>query len=257
MNEQNPYTPPNSDVINEQDNLEFRLTAPRSVGIGAGFSWLGEGFSYFKSSAGGWILTLIVGFLVAVGLGLIPVLGQIASMLLTYVWMGGIMMGLKAQDEGKPFEVNYLFAGFKHNFGALVLLSVVTTIISVAIMGVAMGPIYFKLLTGANDPEVINQMATFEGFWGPLLLAMVLMIPLMLATIYAPALIAINDMPVLKAMQTSFMGGLKNFFTLLIFAIVAYLLLFLSMLPLLLGLFITVPMMFGAIYAGYKEIFIE
>jgi hypothetical protein len=255
MSDTNPYTPPVSNLDNSNSNsvaAEFKLSPPRAVGVGRGASWLGEGFEFFKQGAGHWILTCIVGFVLMMIIGLLPLINLVAG-LFTYVWVGGLMLGLRDQDQGERFEIKHLFAGFGPKFGQLLLLGVIVTAISMVLTVAFLGSMYWQLITGSMDSSWENFGA---GMAIRVLLLMALMIPLMMAVWLAPALIAIHDTPVITAMKLSFFGCLKNVLPFLIYGILAMILFIIGALPLGLGLLIVMPMFFGSIYAAYKDIYV-
>src|SRR6266496_3849482 len=78
-------------------------TAGWAVGAGRGGAWWSEGWRYFTLSPVIWIV---------IGLCVIPVIGQIASMLLHPALTAGLMLGCRAQDRGGELTVGHLFAGF-------------------------------------------------------------------------------------------------------------------------------------------------
>ena len=252
----NPYQTPNAELETNDPGVVFNLGQPKSVAIGRGWSWIAEGFGFFKKSALHWILTTIVGFVIMMVMGLIPVIGQIGLMLTSYVWLGGLMLGCRAQDEGKPFELKYLFAGFSTGVGKLVLLSLVIAIISVAIMFMAMGSMYWSMISGdpAAGEAMMNDMA---GFWLSFLIAMALMLPIFMAVWFAPSLIVLHDVSIIEAMKLSFIGCLKNVLPFIIYGIVALVLYFVAVIPLLLGLLVLMPTLFASMYVAYKDIYLE
>ncbi|WJG09238.1 BPSS1780 family membrane protein [Aliiglaciecola sp. LCG003] len=255
-NENSPYQAPEADLTaTTETNALFAYTGPKNVGAGAGLEWISKGFSLFKQDVGMWIVTMIVGFLIMLVFNFIPLVGPIASMFLTYVWLGGLMLGCQAASEGKPFDVKYLFAGFTYKFGSLVLLSVIVAVVSVVIMLLTMGSTYFSLLTSSGDPSGMPEIGT--GFFLSFLIAIALMLPLVMAAWFAPALIVLQNMPVVTAMKESFSGCLKNMIPFLIYGIIMFVLYILGAIPLLLGLLVVVPLVFTSMFASYRDIYLN
>jgi len=233
---------------------------PRSVSIGRGWGWIADGFGHFKQNPGAWILTVIVGLVIVIGLSFIPLLGQLALWLTNYVWIAGLMIGCRAQASGGNFEVRYLFAGFSNDrAGSLILLSVIMAILTIVIMVIAIGPVYWEILKGgsASDQALIESMSDLQGFWLPFLIGMLFLIPLMMAAWFAPALIALNNVPLFKAMQLSFIGCAKNILPFLLYGVAGLILAILASIPLGLGFLVLGPVLVASIYASYKEIFTE
>ena len=90
-----------------------------------------------------------------------------------------------------------------------------------------------------------------------MLLFFALILPLVMSIWFAPALVALNDVPAVQAMKLSFIGCLKNFLPFLLYGIVLFLLGILAIIPIGLGLLLLVPTMICAQYVSYKEIFLE
>src|SRR5690606_14925066 len=122
MTESNPYSAPSAELTRPTDD-DFPLHAPRTVNAGQGLQWLTEGFNHFKQDAGIWIAIVVVGFVLMIGLSLLPIVNFLVSFT-AYVWIGGLMLGCKAQYDREPLQINHLFAGFKEAFVPLLLLSI-------------------------------------------------------------------------------------------------------------------------------------
>ena len=263
MSEENPYEAPAANIAQEPNLGSFELTDPKAVSIGRGWGWIVEGFGHFKKNPGSWILMLFVALIVLIIIALIPIIGQLAIMFTYYVWLAGIILGCRAQARGEDFRVAHLFAGFSNHVGKLILLSLIMTVFGIAVSLIVMGPVYMELITSGfqPDPETIEKiserMADPTGFWLPWLISMLFTVPLAMAIWFAPALIVLNEVPLLSALKLSFIGCLKNILPFLLYGILAMILYILSALPLLLGLLVFVPTMFASIYTSYTDIFIE
>ena len=256
MSDENPYKAPEAEIITTDDNADFTLKEPAKLPASSGWYWYVDGFEYFKDSPGQWILTMIVGFILMMVASMIPLIGQIFITLTSYIWIAGLMIGCKEQNTGKPFDVNYLFAGFKHNTGKLILLAIVAAIINYGILFAVMGGMFIDLMSG-------NQQAINEMDMAPIsillrvLIAMLIMIPVMMMMWFAPVLIVINDVSIPDALSLSFRGCLKNILPFLVYGIVGIPLFILSVIPLGAGLLILVPVIYASIFVSYKEIFIQ
>lgn len=255
----NPYAAPSSNLEQEVATGEVvLLPTPKSVAFGRGWGWLAEGFNYFKRSPAGWILGMILGFLLVLVLNFIPIIGSIIYTLIMYVLIGGIMLGCHAQSRGEPFTVGHLFAGFK-NPTKLILLSLLVMLISIVVMVAVMGSTYMKMMTlDPNDSAAaLEVIGDPKSFVLQFLIAMLLLLPLTMAVWFAPALIAIHDVPVIQSLKMSFSGCLKNVGPFLLFGVIALVLITLGSIPLGLGLLVVMPMATAGSYVAYREIFTE
>lgn len=261
-NETNPYKAPESD-LSTSSGQGHELTAPRSVGAGQGVAWIGEGFNMFKENIGVWIGVTIVFFLIFFVLGLIPLIGPLATYVLAPILLGGIMLGCYDQDKGDGFTFNHLFAGFSKNAGQLALVGViyaVLLIVAMIPMFLTMGAVFGSIMAGTASPEAEAQ-AIQNLNWGSFaiggLVTFVLSVLVGFAYWLAPALVAIHDMNAIEAMKTSFKASLKNVLPLIIFGLIMFILSVIGMIPLFLGLLVVVPMGIAGQYAAYKDILVK
>lgn len=257
----NPYAAPVSDVESPSSPRDFQLHDARSVGIGRGFGWISEGFGHFKQDPGQWILISIVGFVIMIALSMLPLI-NILSSLLTYVWVGGLMLGCKSQDDGERLSLSYLFAGFSHRPGPLILLGVIFSVAAIVIMLVAMGPLYGDMVVAGMSGDTVAMEQVFAEFeLTDLLLSILIgslfMIPLAMLFWFAPMLIVLNGVPLFKAMGMSFKGCIKNILPFFLYGLVMIVLYIVAALPLFLGMLVLVPTAFASMYRAYKDIYID
>jgi uncharacterized membrane protein len=101
-------------------------------------------------------------------------------------------------------------------------------------------------------------MAIFSpGFLIAILLGLLVTIPLMMSYVFAPALVALDDMKALTAMKLSFMGCLKNLLPFTVYGLLAMVLLFIGSLPMGLGLLVVLPLLTAALYSSYRDIYYD
>ena len=89
---------------------EFIATG-RTVPAENGWKWIVQGWNLFKRAPGVWIALMVVFIVISIVLAFVPVLGSIASMVLTPTFTAGMMIGCRARDEGGELKVEHLFAG--------------------------------------------------------------------------------------------------------------------------------------------------
>jgi len=218
--------------------------------------WIAGGFSLFKKDVSMWMVTIVVGFCLFIAMGLIPVLGQVVSMLLTYVWVGGLMLGCHAAFEGKPFDVKYLFAGFQQNLLKLVQLSAIMGVSSLIILSLVMGADTMNAAANLEQMSQAEAEAFTQAFLLRFLFVMLLMLPLFMAAWFAPALIVFHNLSVFDAMRASVEGCLKNVVPFLLYGVVTMALYIVALIPFLLGLLIVLPVIIVSIYLSYRDIFL-
>jgi uncharacterized membrane protein/ribosomal protein L32 len=251
----NPYSAPEADLVEESEN---EMVGPHGVPVGNSFSWLGKGWWHFKSSPLAWILTIIVWFIISIILSLIPVLGSIASILIGPVIMAGFMYGCAEQDDGGDFSISHLFSGFSNNVGQLMLVAVFYFIMMIAAVAIMMGGMFMFAggTMALESPEAMSGIGA-GTLTGMVLLVLVVMLPIMMSYIFAPALVMLDDLSAFEAMKYSFTGCLKNILPLFVFSLLAFVLMIIGSIPIGLGLLIVFPMLTASLYAAYRDIYFD
>ena len=74
---------------------------------------------------------------------------------------------------------------------------------------------------------------------------------------FATPLVALNQVPVFKALGMSFKGSLRNILPILIYGFIIMILIILGAIPLFLGLLIVIPMIYVSSYAAYRQVFLK
>ena len=230
----------------------------RLVAAGRGWQWIVDGFALFRKNPPIWIVFTVILFLIALGLGMIPVLGQCLFYLLSPVFLAGVMLGCKALVRGEPLELAYLFAGFRRNTSQLVTIGGIYLVGQIVIFGLMLiigGAALISMFKGGVriDPELVIDAIRQIGT--ALLIGVTLSLPLMMAVWFAPMLVVFHDTPPLEALKLSFFACLKNVTPFLVYGIVLLLLAVVAMLPFGLGLLVLIPTIFGSIYASYQDLF--
>lgn len=253
----NPFRAPAARVADVGAKEGELIEDGRRVPTGNAWGWIVRGWELFRAAPGMWIGITVAWITIMIVLGLIPILNIITNFL-SPVFIGGIMLGCKALDEGDPLEFSHLFAGFRNNTGNLVLVGVLYLVGLIAVF----------MLLGLVGAALLGLSSTGlegEGF-GPqmglpmvllVLLGMLFVIPLAMALWFAPALVALHDVPAFPAMRMSFLASVKNFLPFLFYGLILLVLAVLASLPVFLGWLILSPVMTASIYASYRDMFVQ
>lgn len=229
----------------------------REVDPGACFDWLQQGWAMFLVNPGIWIGSTVLLLVMLMAISIVPFFGQVAAHLLVPLFGAGMVQICRRLARGEEAQIGDLFAGFRHNAGPLVMVGV---FFAAGIFGIAL--IAFLLVSGGVLGGVVTgRVAGFGIAFGGVMLAgllvMVLSVPVIMATWFAPALVFFHDMKPLDAMKASFQAGACNWLAMTIFGVFLVVALFFAMLPLGLGLLLLLPVFSGAVYASYRDIFVE
>jgi uncharacterized membrane protein len=255
---QNPYATPASrvaDLSNSGSAQPQLIRDGRTVPAGSGWTWLTAGWDLFRRNPGVWVLMIIIFVAIQLVFSALPLVGMVASYVLTPLLVAGMMSGCAALERGEALEVAHLFAGFREKTGSLVQVGLLYFAGVVAI-GLLLGVFFgFGLVAAAlTGRPPVAEMATLGLVF---LLFFALVIPLLMAIWFAPALVMLHDLKPVDALRASFSGCLKNIPAFLIYGIAGLVLAIVATIPLLLGWLILGPVTIASAYAGYREIFIE
>ena len=108
-----------------------------------------------------------------------------------------------------------------------------------------------------GDPETMERMMMGPTFWLAMLGGLALMMPLVAMTWFAPALIALHDVPLGRALMWSMVGCFKNFLPFLLYGFIMFIFMMAAAIPLMLGWLVAVPILIGSIYAAYRDIYLN
>lgn len=253
----NPYAAPKSavaDVVRETIDGDF-IPEGQRVSIGNAWPWITEGWRLFREQPGMWIGGLLLVFVILMVIAFIPYLGVILMALLYPIFGGGLMLGADSVWKTGSMEFGHFFAGFRNRFGALAIVGLLFMVCSIAINVLiasiaGLEPTYF-FNPGTEVPEGLD----WKLYWLATLTGLAIWVPIYAAMWFAPALILLNGMGVGEALKTSFFACFKNFLPFLLYSILLTLITIVSAIPLLLGLFITMPLWVITIYTAYRDIF--
>jgi uncharacterized membrane protein len=251
-------------MIDHTKNQSASNLTINSVPAMHAWQWIVTGYRLFKENPVMWIILFLIYFLIMLPVSLIPVIGSVVSTLLAPVFAGGMMLGCRAVQQDQDLEINHLFACFKHNTSQLVS---VGAIYMLSLLAVAV------LLVLALDKETIELLVNGQhlspeqasGMLLPILIALLFLMPILMAYWFAPVLVALNNVNALEAMKLSFAACLKNIWPFLLYGFIGSLAFMIGLMliglgvfvaiPMLLGMFIVVPVMMTSLYASYADIF--
>ena len=258
MSTPNPYAAPRAPVADAAEGPRNFLPAGRAVDAARGWRWIAEGWELFRRQPGAWIALIIVALLIFIGMALIPLLGSLASAVLTPVFVGGIYVGCREQDEGRALAVSHLFAGFRERFGTLLSIGFISLGITVAAMlvaGTVTGAGMWTLVGSGTNPEAVAGMGL------TLLLAVLVMfallLPLYMALWFAPALAMFHQQGPAEAMKASFFACMKNILPFFVYSVIAMLLALVASIPFGLGWLVLGPVMAASLYTSYRDLFFD
>lgn len=250
---------PSQNQPNQVDTSIF-LTEPRAVDAGEGINWISQAWAMVKEKLGMWVLINIIFFAVILVVSMIPFINFFVSFI-TPILIGGIIAISEKQRKTGEVEIGLLFAGFQQKFGTLFAvgainfgISLIGGIIAIMIGGTALLSIMLEMSQGGQvSPETI--MALSGSFFYIFVIMAVAGLVGAAMTWFAPALIMNHDFKVGAAISASLKAVSKNILPGILFFVVLAIIMFISAIPLGLGLLITFPIMYVGYYTSYRSLF--
>jgi uncharacterized membrane protein len=241
---------------------DLQLVLPgRGLSAGEGWTWIADGWNLFTRAPLMWIVAILLVFVAAIVFGLIPFIGSIAFQIINPVIGAGFVVACRSLERGGEFELEHLFAGFKTQFGSLVIVGLLLIagyiLIFVVFAAVAGFSIIGALLAGHQQDAVQAIMGSAMTILLGTLVAMALWVPLLAAYWFAPALVVMHGMSPVAAMKESFFACFRNFVPFLVYGIVMSVFAILAVIPFGLGMLVWIPLAIASTYASYRAIFTE
>ena len=256
----NPFAPPKAAVLEAVPAEGEYVPDGQKVATSRGLEWFTEGWRLFTMSPGIWVGMFVVFLLISLVLAILP-LGSLVSSLCYPVVVAGVMLGCRSLEQGGPLEMGHLFAGFRKNAGNLLLVGVLY-LVGMMVIGFVAGiaaALMIPFMLGGNlkADDFGSMMAMAPLILLVVLVVLALMLPLIMALWFAPALVVFHEVAPMAAMRSSFHGCLRNFMPFLLYGVVGLVLGILAVIPLGLGLLVLGPVMWGSMYVGYRDIFVR
>jgi len=253
----NPYEPPKAPVEDPApETAGTLLDIPRRVGAGHGLTWVAEGWRLFRQAPGTWIgVTFLLALLLFV-FNFIPFVNLLSG-IINPILVGGLMAGCHALARFEDFRVGHVFAGFRDNFGKLATVGLVSTAGTLfVVVAVAIGVLGTTGMSAVLMGEAGHHLPDANLALMGALIALALVLPMLMAAWFAPALVMLHDELALEAMGFSLRGCLSNVLPFLVNGMALLVLAVLASIPLGVGWLVLVPVMIGSTYAAYRDIFI-
>jgi uncharacterized membrane protein len=231
---------------------------PQQVEFGEGINWYLCGWQLFRRYPVIWIVMFLVLALANLILVLVPVVGQLALVLLWPVFLGGLYHAAKSVDDDERLDIKMLFKGFgdKSRTSALLILgammlgaTIVFTLIAASLLG---GTLMTSYVSGSDIAARIS--AGVGSILGSLVLLLLEGLIIMVM-VYAVPLVMLDDVTPIEAVKSSFNASLLNIVPLLVFGVICLVLALVAAIPFFLGYLILVPVTLCATYCSYKSIF--
>jgi uncharacterized membrane protein len=238
------------------------------VAAGRGSAWWSTGWHLFKASPGLWILIVLAWVVISTVLANFGGnIGNALSTVATPIFAAGVMFGARDVDAGNPLRFEHLFAGFKGgHFVPLLQLGLINLAFTFLVI-VAVG----MLATSFVGISTVMQFMTADSMdlvgidLSELLPLILVVLPLLAVGLllvgigmwFAPALVALQQVPPWTAFKLSFAAIWRNAGAMIVFDLVLLMWGIAATIPLGLGWIVLAPTLATAWYASWRELFTD
>ncbi|MBU0655804.1 MAG: hypothetical protein KJ914_11855 [Gammaproteobacteria bacterium] len=225
------------------------------------FAWLGAGWYAFKSNLGAWLALSIIFLLFQMLLGMLPFVGIFLIAFFMPFLLTGLLVTAHKSLVGSLAQVEDALLGFNDlRFRKPLLILGVAATAGTLLVFIALFPLTGEILkalympqSNAQVAEVLASMA--EGSPFGLMLQTGVILVVMMAFFYATPLVVFENQEPLDAITTSLLACLKNIVPLALFTGMVLVLGVLASLMFGLGYLVLLPILAGATYASFRDVF--
>lgn len=195
------------------------MPVPRVLRALRGAQWLVDAYVIFRRTPGAWMLVLLGLLAAMVVSSLLPVIGPLVFGLVFPVFSVGVALAARASDRGEPIVPAHFTSGFRSSTSDLVAIGGIYLVGQLMIVGVMMaiggaGVVEGVAAAGgaagttsapAAGPAPVTGAMAFAGLVG-----LSLLIPLLLASWFAPLLVYIHGQKAFPSLLASLGAAARN-----------------------------------------------
>lgn len=224
MTTDNPFTPPVADLdVAASGSPGTLVPGGRILPPGHGWRWTRESLLMTASAPVTWLLITLTFIAVGVAISVVPLVSLLWNVAVP-IALGGIMMGCRALDHGRPLQVQHLFGCAREPYvqplamvGVLYLAgSIIALVTLVAIGGIA--AVAAIAVVGAEQAQA-QPLLVGAGVALLVLLVVLVSTALAMTLWFSPALVALHQVQPLDAMRLSLRGCSRNVAAFLVYGL--------------------------------------
>ncbi len=228
---------------------------PKSCGTSSGIKWIAGGWSLFKLAPGVWVATILLFLMGWLLLSLIPLV-SLALQLLLPIITAGLLLGCRDLDRGADLRIEHLGAGFGDRIKALLGAGLLYSGLTLAVFAVLA---LIGVLLGLGSADLASpETALSPPLLFLFLFGMLMFVPIVMGFYFSPCLLVMHsDLGVVDAFKLSLRGSIANVVPFFVYSILIGFLSLIALIPFGLGYLVLGPLLIGANYCAYKDIFLE
>ncbi len=189
-----------------------------------GLVWLASAYAMFRAYRVQWVLLVLGYFFVLLLVRVVPFIGPYAMTLMKPVFAVGLLAAAWTQERGGMPTFRLLFQGFRTNLFALLAIGVFFVAgITIAVFGSALvdGGKLVEIVSSGKpmSEEQLAEALSERRVQLAMLFAVLLALPVLIATWWAPALVVFQDAKAGAALAASLRAALANWSALAMYGI--------------------------------------
>lgn len=264
----NPYQAPAVAVTpsDVDSGVAGYIPGGRVVEAGEGLEWISAAWRLFVASPLLWIVMIVLYAVFYLVLAFVPIIGSLLGYLLYGVIGAGWLAAAHAVAKGEKLELDHLFSGFKTRTSPLVVLGafyvaglLVILVLMAIFLAIGLGAsgAIGAIMSGDSSALASIAGASILTFLLAVLVGLALLVPLLMALWFSPALVYFHNERPLAALKISFFACLRNWLPFLVYGLLMLLLFVVAAIPLMLGFLVAGPMALISVYTSYRAVFTE
>ena len=231
---------------------------PRKVAAKQGLQWVNDGFQLYRQNP--LLLSAAFGLLfgAVAAANLIPIIGSILSELISPLIVAGFMAAYRTLDRKETLQWPHFLAGVQGPWLALVTIGAVQMLgmLLISQIMLRMGFDAKAVMAAAQKGDPVVLQNAMNQAMPAVMTGMLLLIPLIMATWFAPALILFGNARPGQALLISLRAVARNILPIIVNGLALGMVLFVAaLIPFMLGLLVAMPVLFGSLYSAYQAIF--
>lgn len=231
----------------------------QKVEAGAGVAWWQAGWNLFMRNPGALVIIALVFGVIYIVAAFIPVIGSLATLIFGPAMFGGLLYALAKLDRGETPEVGDLFAAFKIPGKLTPMLLLCLPAVALGVIAVVLAFLFIGSMLGAVGMSGGSEAAAVGMATGGLGLFMLIMFALGLAyaalMFFAVPAVMLGGAEPFSAMKDSLSASLGNIVAMILFMLLYIVAAIVAMIPLGLGFLVLLPVMAGAMYVAWQQVF--
>ncbi len=220
----------------------------RKVSAAAAMEWFKKGWQIFMADPVAWVLISLLFLLITIVLMVVPLLGSLVYYLIAPALMAGMLRAAQDSLEGRQVRVEQLFSVLLEPTARQPMLMLGAILVAANFLVSLLGLGAIGMVGGH-----MGGMAGVGLFGG--LLALIVSVLIGAAFFFAPADVLFRNTPPVEAIKRSFSAVIGNIWAMTVFGVIYFLLSIIASIPLGLGWLVLVPVLMGALYMAYQEIY--